>query len=115
MSEHSEWDGVDRRLPSQWHVAREIPIAVLLTLVLQTGAGVWFLASLSAKVDSTLETLREFRQERYTKADAERDRELFRQALAAMNAAHVDISRRLEKLESEAHPEERKAVGRMTR
>jgi hypothetical protein len=99
MEHEQEWDGVNRR-SNTWHVAREIPIAVVLTLIFQTLAGVVFFTNLSAKVDTALETLREFKQERYTRLDAERDRALLLEIINSMRAQHLDIYKRLESVET---------------
>jgi hypothetical protein len=98
MEHDSEWDGVNRRA-NNWHVAREIPVAVVLTLIIQTIAGVVFFTNLSAKVDTALDTLREFKQERYTRLDAERDRALLLEIIGSMRAQHSDIYKRLESVE----------------
>jgi hypothetical protein len=34
-----------------WHLDRRVPLALILTILLQTGAAVWFAASLQARVD----------------------------------------------------------------
>ena len=98
MEHEQEWDGVNRRA-NNWHVAREIPVAVVLTLIIQTIAGVVFFTNLSAKVDTALDTLREFKQERYTRLDAERDRALLLEIIGSMRAQHADIYKRLESVE----------------
>lgn len=89
------WDGSDRRDHPKWHVGREIPIALIFTIVIQTGAGIWFMSQLSSKVDRALEQLSEFRAERYTKEDARRDRELY-------ILSNRDIERRLTEIEADA-------------
>jgi hypothetical protein len=99
MEHEQEWDGVNRRA-NTWHVAREIPVAVVITLIIQTMAGVVFFTNLSAKVDTALDTLREFKQERYTRTDAERDRALLLEIIGSMRAQHSDIYKRLESVES---------------
>ena len=35
----------------RWHVGREIPIATIIVLILQTAGVIWWAASTSAKVD----------------------------------------------------------------
>lgn len=87
-----KYTGTERRESSRWHVGREIPIALIFALLIQTGAGVWFMSNLSSKVDRALEQLAEFRVERYTKEDARRDRELFLQTMR-------DLERRVGEVE----------------
>lgn len=91
--EDANWSGIDRRDHPKWHVGREIPLALIFTIVVQTGAGVWFMSQLSSKVDRALEQLSEFKAERYTKEDARRDRELYIQT-------NRDIERRLNEVET---------------
>lgn len=68
---------------------------MIFTIVIQTGAGIWFMSQLSSKVDRALEQLSEFRAERYTKEDARRDRELY-------ILSNRDIERRLTEIEADA-------------
>ena len=88
-----EWNGEDRRKPEKWHVGKEIPLALVLTLAIQTGGGVWWAASMSAKMDYAIAKMDEFARERYTREDARRDREL----LQARDSEH---DRRLADIES---------------
>lgn len=62
----------------KWHVGKEVPIAVLFTLLVQTGGGIWWLAQVSAKIDYAIAAMAEFKADRYTQADARRDLELLR-------------------------------------
>ena len=77
----------------RWHVGREIPIAVLVMLAVQTGGGVWWAASLSQKLDSVIDQVAELRAERYTKEDARRDQEL-------MKLRATELERRVASLET---------------
>lgn len=101
MSEEAQWDGADRRKQEKWHVGKEVPIAVLFTLVVQTGGGIWWLAQVSSKIDYAIATMQEFKAERYTRDDARRDRELAAQRdaehdrrLAAIEASLEILKRR---------------------
>ena len=96
-----EWDGADRRKQEKWHVGKEVPLAVLLTLMVQTGGGIWWLAQVSSKIDYAIATMQEFKAERYTRDDARRDRELAAQRdaehdrrLAAIEASLEMLKRR---------------------
>lgn len=77
---------------NKWHVGKEIPIAVLLMLALQTGGGIWWAASLSQKLDYAITSIEEIKRERYTKDDAQRD-------LTNMRERDADIMRRIAELE----------------
>jgi hypothetical protein len=63
--------------PPKWRLDKHIPIALLLAIALQTGGGIWWLAQLSAKIDRAVDTINEFKVERYTKDDAKRDNAYF--------------------------------------
>lgn len=81
-----------RRSRDRWHVGREIPIAVLVMLAVQTGGGIWWLSGVSQKLDSVIAQVAEIKQERYTKDDARRDQEL-------MKLRDGDLERRIANLE----------------
>lgn len=100
MNEEQAWDGVERQTPEHWHVGKEVPIAVLFTLVVQTGGGIWWLAQLSAKIDSAISTLDEFRVERYTREDARRDRELVMAVIEQQRQRDQDLERRMALVEA---------------
>lgn len=94
------WDGSERRTTVQrWHVAKEVPIAVLLMLVLQTAGGIWWLAQLSAKIDGAIARIAEFQVERYTREDARRDRELLIVLIEQLKQRDLDHDRRLNALD----------------
>lgn len=100
MNEDLAWDGVDRRAHERWHVGKEVPIAVLFTLIVQTAGGIWWLAQLSAKIDAAIGTLAEFRIERYTREDARRDRELIMAVIEQQRQRDQDLERRMALTES---------------
>ena len=82
-----------------WHIAREVPITLILTMFLQTAAGVWALAQMSARLDAAIETVKELKTERYTREDARRDRELMTQLFAAMQLRDAELAGRMDKIE----------------
>lgn len=41
----------DRRYEQSWHLDKKIPIAIILTIALQTGGFVWFTARLDGRVE----------------------------------------------------------------
>jgi hypothetical protein len=83
----------------RWHIGKEVPLAILIALVLQTGGGVWWLAQVSAKIDYAIATMEEFKRERYTREDARRDRELLEARVEANRAKDVEHERRLDMIE----------------
>jgi len=94
-----QWSGADRRAKDRWHVGKEIPIAVLFAVLMQTAGGLWWAASLSAKIDSAIAQLAEFKAERYTKEDGRRDRELFLQLIEQQRQRDAEHERRLTQVE----------------
>ena len=100
MNEENAWDGSERRAADRWHVGKEVPIALLIAVLVQTGGGIWWLAQLSAKIDNAVATLSEFRIERYTREDARRDRELIITLLEQQKQRDADNERRITSLEA---------------
>lgn len=92
------WDGSERRT-EHWHIAKEVPIAVLFMLVVQTAGGIWWLAQLSAKIDGAISRLAEFQVERYTREDARRDREFLFAVIDQVRQRNNDQDRRLSIIE----------------
>lgn len=87
----------DRR---SWHIGKEIPIAVILGLMVQTGGLIWFAATQTAKLDNLTIMMTEFRASQYTQADARRDQEI-QTVRSGNNARRIDgLERRIEILES---------------
>lgn len=82
-----------RRSRDRWHVGKEIPIAVLVMLAMQTGGGIWWAATLSQKLDSVIAQVAEMKHERYTKEEARRDLEL-------MRVRDTELERRIGNLET---------------
>lgn len=84
---------VERRQGSEsWHVGKEIPLALIFAMAMQTVGGVWFAATYVAKIDTLTSLMSEFKASQYTRADAVRDADV------AMTR-HQDVVRRVEVLE----------------
>lgn len=82
------------RNEARWHVGREIPIALIVALFLQTGGWVWWAATQSAKLDTLTNMVSDFKASQYTMSDARRDAE-------SHMAAHNELARRIGVLESQ--------------
>lgn len=76
----------------RWHVGKEIPLALIVMLMIQTGTGIWWAATQSAKLDSLAVMMSDFKSTQYTQADNRRD-------MAVIAAQHMEFQRRLEALE----------------
>ena len=69
-------------------------IALFIGLTIQTGAGFWWAAGVTAKLDYTAEAVRELSRERYTAGEAAKDR--------AIGDSKVDeLRRRIELIEQQ--------------
>lgn len=85
-----------------WRIAKEIPVAMIVALMLQTGAGIAWLSNLSFKIDSAIQQLAEFKSDRYTKDDARKDRELVLQIIDGLRQRDAEHERRIEVMERAA-------------
>lgn len=80
---------------SGWHIGREIPITIVGFLGVQTIFLVIWLANLSSSVNTAVTSLAELKQERYTKSDALKDRELLDLKFASQTLVVSDLTRRM--------------------
>lgn len=87
---------------SRWHVGKEIPLSLVLGLVIQTAVLAGWAQGVSSKVDKAIESLAEFRQERYTQGDARRDFTSLQIRDVEHDRRLSDLERRLERIEAEA-------------
>lgn len=84
-----------RRRTDPWHIAHDIPVALMLTLALQTAGAIWWASGLSSKLDRAIEQIQEFKQDRYTKEDGRRDQALLFQMLEGLRQSDRDLERRV--------------------
>jgi hypothetical protein len=82
----------EERRTEKWHVGKEIPIAIIFAITVQTMGGIWFAATYVAKIDTLTSLMSEFKATQYTQEDARRDKE-------SSNERNSDIVRRIERLE----------------
>lgn len=90
---------VGRQEPREesWHVGREIPIALIAALFVQTGGWVWWAATQSAKLDNLTVMVADFKAGQYTQTDARRD-------LEVVTERDRDMLRRINNLEAFHRP-----------
>jgi hypothetical protein len=75
-----------------WHVGKEIPLAMLLTMVAQTLGVVWWAATLSSKVEALEKQIISIAASQFTSVEA--------RGMVAINALHnTEMDRRLTILE----------------
>lgn len=82
-----------------WHVGKEIPIAVVGAVLIQTAGLVWSIAGLYNKVDNLVTVTNDLKSERYTKEDARRDAEMLRQMSDFQRQRDSEQDRRINQLE----------------
>lgn len=56
MEKHMATEDQEKERVKQWHIGKEIPIAVIVVLILQTAGVIWWAASTSVKVEFMKET-----------------------------------------------------------
>ncbi len=56
LQTHMRVEDEGKEQAKRWHIGREIPLAVILVLMIQTAGVIWWAASTSAKVDFMKET-----------------------------------------------------------
>lgn len=81
----------DRR-NERWHVGKEIPLAIIFAITVQTMGGIWFAATYVAKIDTLNILVSEIKASQYTQEDARRDKE-------AHSLRINDLVRRVERVE----------------
>ena len=79
-----------------WHVGKEVPIATIVVLVLQTCAVIWWAANTAAKVEFMKETLTTDRNAQIA-TDARQDY-LAREADTRITAQLEKVDRKLDRL-----------------
>ena len=57
----------------KWHVGKEIPIAVIFTLIFQTAGVIWWAASLSGKIDNLTEQVAWLKADRRLQENSYKD------------------------------------------
>lgn len=79
----------------RWHVGKEIPLAMLFAIMLQTGAAIWWAASFSATVTAKLDDLSSqvaaLTADRYSQHDAMRDQALINEKIDNLKSQVEDL------------------------
>lgn len=76
-------DDQDERRVEQWHVGKEIPLAMILGMLVQSAGVVWWAATLSGKIDNLAEQVMELKSERNNHAIAMKDLAVLQQRVDA--------------------------------
>lgn len=80
----------------KWHVGKEIPLAMLFAIGLQTGGAIWWAATMSAKIDGLSFQVAALTADKYSAHDAEKDQ-------ALVNEKLDNLKGRIDKIEGERH------------
>lgn len=75
----------------RWHVGKEIPLAIMLAILLQTGGVIWWASALNEKLDSLRETVNELKAERVSQTAALKDIALLQQSIVELSRRVTDI------------------------
>ena len=82
----------DRR--EGWHVGKEIPLAIIFAIFIQTAGVIWWAATLSSKLDDLSYQVAAINADKYTKSDSDKDQRYF-------NQRQSDVERRVTNLENQ--------------
>lgn len=77
-----------------WHVGKEIPIAMLFAIAVQTGGAIWWAASMNAKLDSLSYQVASLTADKYSMHDAEKDQALVNEKLDNLKSRMDKIERK---------------------
>lgn len=75
-----------------WKVVKEIPLALMITLFLQIGGGIWWAATFSHEMKTLIKEVASIKSETYTQKEADKDKAIF-------NLRLDDVNRRVQNLE----------------
>ena len=82
---------MDEPMEQRWHVGREVPLALIFGMFIQTGAAIWW-ARGQVAIDFDHE-------QRIARLEKERDVARVAERMAVMEAAIVDLRRSSERME----------------
>lgn len=80
----------DRR--EGWHVGKEIPLAMIFAIIMQTCGVIWWAAVLTTKLDDLSYQVAALSADKYSQKDAEKDKQIIMQQINF-------VSTRVDKLE----------------
>ena len=88
----------DRQDDRHWHLDRRVPVALIVTIVMQTIGIVWWAASISARVDVLEARLRDTRHNQNRIVRLEANQNAVYQRLDRIEAASRRIEAKLDRL-----------------
>lgn len=84
----------DRR--EGWHVGKEIPLAMIFAILVQTMGAIWWAAVLSTKLDDLSYQVAALTADKYSQKDAERDKQLLSQKIDFVSSRVDKIERKVQ-------------------
>jgi hypothetical protein len=84
-----------QRKHEPWHAVFDIPVALILTIGVQSAGAVWWASGVTSKLDRAIEQIQEYKADRYTKEDGRRDQALLFQMLESLRQSDRDLERRV--------------------
>jgi hypothetical protein len=78
-----------------WHAVFDIPVALILTIAVQSAGAIWWASGVTSKLDRAIEQIQEYKVDRYTKEDGRRDQALLFQMLEGLRQSDRDLERRV--------------------
>lgn len=85
----------NRRATDHWRIDKRVPVMLFVAVIGQTAGGIWWMAQMSSDLRSAVSAIAEFKNERYTREDARRDRELLEQKLELLKSSDRELERRI--------------------
>lgn len=90
MPENEEKD--INKIKTSWKIDKQIPLALIFSILLQCGVGIWWGATLTNNLENVATQVKEIRIDIYTIRDADKDK-------ALINHKVDDVTRRVQNLE----------------
>lgn len=81
----------------KWHVGKEIPIALIFAIIIQTGAGMWWAATVTTKIDDLSYQVAAINADKYTKTDAQKDGALYMTQISDLKNRIDHIDQKIER------------------
>jgi hypothetical protein len=78
-----------------WHAVFDIPVALILTIGVQSAGAIWWASGVTSKLDRAIEQIQEYKADRYTKEDGRRDQALLFQMFEQLRQSDRDLERRV--------------------
>ncbi len=85
----------------KWHLGKEIPLPLIFAVVVQSIGIVWWARGLTSEVARLTDQIREQKEERYTQADARKDRDWLNLLIQGSREREAETLRRINNIEQD--------------